>query len=63
MIDSSIGVENSGAGSVTEVTKFSAAGSKTGTVIEVARLLLRNGHGWVTGTAIGQSETMMLVNW
>ena len=38
-------------------------GSKTGTVIQVARLLLRNGHGWVTGTAIGQSETMMLVNW
>ena len=46
-----------------EVTRFSAVGSKTGTVIKVARLLLRNGHGWVTGKAIGQSETRMLVNW
>ena len=46
-----------------EVTGNNAAGSKSGTVIKVARLLLRNGHGWVTGKAIGQSETRMLVNW
>ncbi len=46
-----------------EVTGNHAVGSKTATVIQVARLLLRNGHGWVTGKAIGQSETRMLVNW
>jgi len=46
-----------------EVTRFSAVGSKTGTIIEVAWLLLRIGHGWVIGKVIRQSETRMLVNW
>ncbi len=45
-----------------EVTGNNAVGSKTGTVIKVARLWLRNGHGWVTGKEIGKSETRMLAN-
>ena len=63
MIDNGICAENSQSVSVMEVTGNHAVGSKTATVIQVARLLLRNGHGWVTGKAIGQSETRMLVNW